>query len=1264
MSDEEEVLPSHQHLQYPVGYADSKPIIKALETGASLADRLLLEEYTLRDVNPKMLELHLDSCISAKIDRVHKEGTEVTLDYSTILPKSYDVSEMKAVRTITEISRLQHLLVHPLISSFIYIKWQLAMVVKGHPISSRYIVMLRTVTLTFFHFFLSYSLLLIAFALSFYKLFYEKSWKDSSNIAAAGNYTDSKSEPPGFISGIALTFFNMIVMLTGELNASSFKFETFIHGVLFVAFVLVVPIILLNLLCGLAVYDVDMIRENAEIIGYKEVVKYIVFTEKYIAAIADLRPQWNFLKQKIFLQPNELLNKRLTLYPYKHDEKTKLLGRRTIRRIKQFLFLNENKHIIQHLETIEAHRKEIRELLATCNWLVLASRMSKESLELLNFSDAITSLLLNYVVGNHYENIKQLVKTEGTGILHVDHEEYDKPILHIALDDKSEHVLPTTIRCLIDLGADIYKEIVGQSEAIHSAVSGQNPRLLETIVNSIQTPDRLNATATGNTALNLLVKHGNCNSIGFMECVCILLKSGINVNIADNKSMTPVLWACVKSYKDVIKAILEYGRCVDIDTHKFEEKTARDYIIQRNLYEGVLPAKKSLDNNENNVTSPLWYLENNDEGGFFKLKEIAVNDENERGTLLQQACDRGLINVVKYLMDHNVDVQKTTLKNKKIPLEIAAYNGYDEIFEILLGKYETIPKNILTTLLRNMPLHKGAYARYKNCLNALLDSEKPIPVNERSGLNNTPLHYACMLNDPSISLKLLKNGANLANRNDFDSIPLEDIDSKILQQHFDDCIDVKESGDKQGIIVNFDYTSILPIFDKKQVKTKDEEAALIEVTKPFNETDVIRVISQTAELRHLLIHPLITSFICIKWHRMRWLFWINLMLFVLFAMCFFVYVFLPTGKNLEGNLRLWVNILWILLVITYVMLFLRELLQLILSCRTHCCSLSNILDIGMLVACFYPIFYKSTDTIYKQFCSVAMVLLALELMVLGAQYPRLSTCMVMLRTVTKNFFFFLLWYAILIFAFALSFYVLYNKNDNDQNFTNSTDVEEGKGEAGEQPFFDDLGLTVIKTIVMLTGEFDASSINFNSFWNRVIFMLFVFMISIILFNLLNGLAVSDTQQIKSEAEIVAYAERVGYIIYLENIIRGQWLSQRDDCLIGDCLRGWGFNLVPKSSVRQISLIPNYLPENKASVRLYYDGLVMESEPETKGCFDKLTCVHVDKKTVKRVKQILHERNAESDEKKQIECLLHIIDTQKNLLDQQRKEIDTLKEKQF
>lgn len=47
---------------------------------------------------------------------------------------------------------------------------------------------------------------------------------------------------------------------------------------------------------------------------------------------------------------------------------------------------------------------------------------------------------------------------------------------------------------------------------------------------------------------------------------------------------------------------------------------------------------------------------------------------------------------------------------------------------------------------------------------------------------------------------------------------------------------------------------------------------------------------------------------------------------------------------------------------------------------------------------------------------------------------------------------------------------------------------------------------------MLTGEFDASNIHFKqNAASYVLFVIFVFLISTVLNNLLNGLAVSDTQ---------------------------------------------------------------------------------------------------------------------------------------------------------
>jgi len=46
---------------------------------------------------------------------------------------------------------------------------------------------------------------------------------------------------------------------------------------------------------------------------------------------------------------------------------------------------------------------------------------------------------------------------------------------------------------------------------------------------------------------------------------------------------------------------------------------------------------------------------------------------------------------------------------------------------------------------------------------------------------------------------------------------------------------------------------------------------------------------------------------------------------------------------------------------------------------------------------------------------------------------------------------------------------------------------------------------------MLTGEFEFGNLDIHETSNYIIFVLFVFLITIVLFNLLNALAVSDTQ---------------------------------------------------------------------------------------------------------------------------------------------------------
>ena len=108
----------------------------------------------------------------------------------------------------------------------------------------------------------------------------------------------------------------------------------------------------------------------------------------------------------------------------------------------------------------------------------------------------------------------------------------------------------------------------------------------------------------------------------------------------------------------------------------------------------------------------------------------------------------------------------------------------------------------------------------------------------------------------------------------------------------------------------------------------------------------------------------------------------------------------------------------------------------------------------------------------------------------------------MFYRVLKTFIFFLAWYSLFIIAFALSFYILLH--EDKENVDN------------EYPFFDKVGLVLIKTFAMFVGELEFSDIPFNSPFSYIFFLLFIFLIVVVLMNLLNGLAVSDTGLIREE----------------------------------------------------------------------------------------------------------------------------------------------------
>uniref|UniRef100_A0A7G3ACI7 Putative conserved plasma membrane protein n=2 Tax=Lutzomyia longipalpis TaxID=7200 RepID=A0A7G3ACI7_LUTLO len=254
----------------------------------------------------------------------------------------------------------------------------------------------------------------------------------------------------------------------------------------------------------------------------------------------------------------------------------------------------------------------------------------------------------------------------------------------------------------------------------------------------------------------------------------------------------------------------------------------------------------------------------------------------------------------------------------------------------------------------------------------------------------------------------------------------------------------------------------------------------------------------------------------------------------------------------------------------------------------------------------------------------------------------------MLRTVSITFMRSLMLYSILLIAFALCFYTLLGGTDNP-----NAQVEDGFNK------FIDPGTAIIKTIVMMTGEFEAANIEFKSnTLSYVFFLLFVFFMSVVLFNLLNGLAVSDTQAIKAEAELTGFITRAQVLERYEKLVFGKNPGQWFRVISEVCY-------FRKIARRFICVFPFYLPKkilvlspNRGN-RIYNHSntsKLMRNDIGTSGeandllrtsgpcCFGCEKCTSLDGKIVRYTKEVI-DKNQWADKAKQEKQRLENIENQ-------------------
>lgn len=635
------------------------------------------------------------------------------------------------------------------------------------------------------------------------------------------------------------------------------------------------------------------------------------------------------------------------------------------------------------------------------------------------------------------------------------------------------------------------------------------------------------------TPINYLANRINDNNFErvFLFHIQRLVDRLANVNVPDDDGITPI-WRIIinenlseLNKRKMLTYLFENAVNVDIDSY---HNGAIRKQLQNNFPDIKLPSvnmKRSQEEWDFNrlgrclsSKQEVEFLEGLNsivEWNGVDLDKLFLMD-NGKFTLLKSAVRNGLTRAVERMLRLGADINFNG-KDGVAPIEWACIHGYWKILEIFLrsAKINTYTdESLIWTVIPPLVVDDGAGAdgekNYEKCFQLLMESPK-VDVDYVNSSNQTALDTAIRLlsGRPDIISALLTKGAYIGidtkiTFESYNKYPISNIDPKILENHFDDCITpFYEVNEPEYFKIRFDFRNLAATSYKQNKGLSGSDIFA-------NEMEPINCIAQSKGLGHLLQHPLVQAFLFLKWQRLALIFNINLFVYFVFTASVLTYIlstYIYTNVPATTNFSWWIS-----LAMTCVMI-LRELFQLMLSPHLYWRSLQNYLEISLLamitfVLCDFDIAESQRRTI----ATVTILLVTSELFILLGSLEMFFIHFTMLKSVLISFLKAFALYMVILVAFALCFFAMLNHSNDTQPTTDQNKT--GAEEKEDLSSFNNLGLSLVKILVMSIGEFDAGDINFSANpFSYLLFLVFLFLVSAVLFNLLSGLAVTNIQVI-------------------------------------------------------------------------------------------------------------------------------------------------------
>ncbi|XP_055295716.1 transient receptor potential cation channel protein painless-like isoform X2 [Sitodiplosis mosellana] len=500
--------------------------------------------------------------------------------------------------------------------------------------------------------------------------------------------------------------------------------------------------------------------------------------------------------------------------------------------------------------------------------------------------------------------------------------------------------------------------------------------------------------------------------------------------------------------------------------------------------------------------------------------------------------------------------------------------------ETLLKYYN--PGENITPLLKELSNawenQKDANAEdFDKCYELLL-KKSSTDVNYVDKTRRSVMYY--VRNQSDKVTECLKLGAYIGNQNVDLRPDVAFITPKTLQKHFDNCIQIISRDDtvvdKRMEYIEFDFKNLIPSENRKDTAS--------------NEMGAIEFMSNSDDHRHLLSHPLIWSFISLKWDQLALVYYMDFYLYLLFALLNMGCILMSFEKS-SNYIKVPFTIITAILTI-YVIL--RCVLHLTFCSSKHLRSWTNFLQClhsSLIIIFVLLVLVGVFSEINRTVAAISVLLIALKLFILaGSMFWTFSKFYIMFLNVAWSSIKSLQLCIIFIPSFLMSYYLLIrdpplsekeqhaksldefkteffdylyevvhpgsNKVDPTtlDEFKNKFFVllpklleENGQGENEEktQNDFVQTISSVVKTIMTWHKKWSEEITSFDLNALGLIVVL-ITLLSIIFMNLMNGLAVNDAKRIQSEAELTSLVQRCRLLARYEEALsdRRHWFRQK------------------------------------------------------------------------------------------------------------------------